>query len=201
MCRAGVSAGGRTARLTGLPNKTPMVLLGIAAGLIVAAETTALLWSAKLLDAQAPELAAVAGAGAAFFGICNAVVRVQGDRLRARYGDLPLMMASLVVATAGFAAFGFSHSFAASVVSFAVIGLGTAVLVPCAIALAANHVPGNRTAGISFISAMSAVPRIAAPWAFGWVVSASGFNMAFSLFAGVLAVALVLIVVLQNLRG
>ena len=117
-------ARGRTARLTGLPNKTPLVLLGIAVGLIVAAETTAILWSAKLLDAQAPELAAIAGAGAAFFGICNAVVRVQGDRLRARFGDLPLMMGSLMVAIAGFAAFGFSESFAASVVSFAVIGLG-----------------------------------------------------------------------------
>ena len=192
---------GRTARLLGLPNKTPMVLLGIAVGLIVAAETTAILWSAKLLDAAAPELAAIAGAGAAFFGICNAVVRVQGDWLRARFGDLPLMIGSLMVAIAGFAAFGFSEGFAASVASFAVIGLGTAVLVPCGIALAANHVPGNRAAGISFIAAMSAAPRITAPWAFGWLITATSFNFAFSLFAGVLMVALILIVALRNLKN
>lgn len=193
-------ARGRTAKLSGLPNKTPMVLLGIAIGLIVAAETTAILWSAKLLDAQAPELAAIAGAGAAFFGICNAAVRVRGDWLRARFGDLPLMMVSLLIATAGFAAFGFSQSFAASVASFAVIGFGTAALVPCAIAIAAAHVPGNRAAGISFISVMSAVPRIAAPWVFGWLVSTTSFSLAFSLFAAVLVVALVLIVALRNLK-
>lgn len=194
-------ARGRTARLSGFPNKTPMVLLGIAVGLIVAAETTAILWSAKLLDAQAPELAAIAGAGAAFFGICNAIVRVRGDWLRARFGDLPLMMVSLLVATAGFAAFGFSQSFAASVLSFAVIGFGTAALVPCALALAAAHVPGNRAAGISFISVMSAVPRIAAPWAFGWLISRTGFSVAFSLFAIVLVVALVLVVAMRNLKS
>ena len=42
-----------------LPNKSPLVLLGIAAGLIIAAETAALLWSAKLLDEIAPSLAAI----------------------------------------------------------------------------------------------------------------------------------------------
>jgi hypothetical protein len=62
-------------------------------------------------------------------------------------------------------------------------------------------VPGNRAAGISFISVMSAVPRIAAPWAFGWLITATSFNLAFSLFAGVLVVALILIVVLRNLKS
>ena len=194
-------SGGRSARFSAIGNKTPLVLLGIATGLIVAAETSAILWSAKLLDAQAPELAAIAGAGAAFFGLCNAAVRVRGDMLRERFGDLPLMIFSLFVAIAGFAALGLSQSFAASVASFAVVGVGIAVLVPCAFAIAANHVPGNRAAGISFIALMSAVPRIGAPWIFGWVVTVTTIGAAFGLFAGVLAVALVLIVALRNLKS
>jgi len=191
---------GREARMASVARKLPLVLLGTATGLIIAAETSAILWSAKLLDAQAPELAAIAGAGAAFYGLCNALFRFQGDWLRAKFGDLPLMIGSLVIAIAGFAALGLSRSFAASVAAFAIVGFGTAVLVPCALALAANYVPGNRAAGISFISIMSAVPRIAAPWLFGWLVTATAIGIAFGVFAGVLSVALILIVVMRNLK-
>ena len=79
-------AKGTAGRLASLPNKAPLMLLGIAAGLIIAAETAALLWSAKLLDEMAPALAAIAGVGAAFFGLCNAAVRFPGDRLRSARG-------------------------------------------------------------------------------------------------------------------
>ena len=66
------------------------MLLGIAAGLIIAAETAALLWSAKLLNDIAPSLAAIAGLGAAFFGLCNAAVRFPGDRMRSLLGERTL---------------------------------------------------------------------------------------------------------------
>ncbi|MBL8895631.1 MAG: hypothetical protein JNJ53_13590, partial [Rhizobiales bacterium] len=53
----------------------PFTLLGIAAGLVIAGETTAIMWSAKLLDQQAASLAAIAGIGVAFFGLCHAAIR------------------------------------------------------------------------------------------------------------------------------
>ena len=127
------AAGSRTrpARIGTLPNKTPLMLLGIAAGLIIAAETAALLWSAKLLDELAPSLAAIAGLGAAFFGICNAAVRFPGDRMRSLLGrdaaddrlagrvDLRLRGAGAV-----------HESFAVSVAAFASVGFGLALLIP-----------------------------------------------------------------------
>ena len=115
--------------------------------LIIAGETAALMWSAKLLDELAPSLAAIAGLGAAFFGICNAAVRFPGDRLRARFGDLPLMVVSLVIAICGFLVLGVSGNFAVSAAAFAAVGLGTAVLIPCIFALAARFVPANRAGG------------------------------------------------------
>lgn len=192
---------GHAARIAALPNKTPLVLLGLAGGLSIAAEMAAILWSAKLLDAQAPGLAAIAGLGAAFFGICNAAIRYPGDALRARFGDLQLMMVSILVGVAGFAALGLSHSFAISVLAFALVGLGTAVLIPCVFTLAAAYVPANRAAGISFVSMIAGAPRTLAPWIFGWTASAMGISTAFGLYAGVMAVALVLIAVLRNLRN
>ena len=191
---------GRSARIMSLPKKMPLVLLGFAAGLIIAGETAALLWSAKLLDELAPSLAAIAGLGAAFFGVCNAAVRFPGDGLRARFGDLPLMVGSLVVAIAGFAALGVSQSFWTSVLAFAAVGLGTAVLIPCVFAVAARFVPSNRAGGLGFVSMVSGLPRVLAPWVFGWIAAGLGINMAFGLIALALVVALGLVIALMRMR-
>ena len=188
------------ARMSTIPNRRGLIVLGLVAGLSVSAETAAILWSAKLLDTQAPALAAIAGLGAAFFGLCNAMVRFPGDRLRARFGDLPLMMGSIIVAVAGFAVLGFSTGFAASVAGFALVGLGTAIIFPCIVALAAGLVPQNKAGAISFVSLLSAGPRIISPWAFGVISAALGISFAFGLFACAMLIALALVFILQRLR-
>ncbi len=190
--RAGGTAGG---------GKRPLILLGIAAGIIIAGETAALLWSAKLLDEQAPSLAAIAGLGAAFYGLCNMALRLPGDALRSRFGDLPLMLGSLSIAIMGFAALGFSTSFGLSVLAFAAVGLGTAVLIPCVFAVAASFAPDNRAGGLGFVSLLSGVPRILAPWGFGWIAGGFGTNAAFGLLAIGLGAALVLVAMLRGLSA
>lgn len=191
-------AGGAGAHISSLANVTPLVVLGLAAGLIISSEMAALFWSAKLLDEQAPDLAAIAGLGAAFFGLCNAAVRFPGDRLRSAFGELPLMTGSLLVAILGFSVLGLSSRFAVSVAGFAAVGLGTAVLIPCVFALAAGLVPGNRAGGIGFVSLIAGVPRILAPWGFGWIASGYGLSMAFGLQASGLAAALALVLLLRR---
>jgi MFS family permease len=193
-------ATGSTARMMGLPNKLPLTLLGLAGGLIIASETAALMWSAKLLDGLAPSLAAIAGLGAAFFGLCNAALRFPGDALRSHLGDMKLMTVSLVVAIGGFAALGFSGSFASSVAAFAAVGLGTALLIPCVFAMAAGFVPENRAGALSFVSLLTAAPRVLAPWIFGMAATGLGMSAAFVLVAGGLAAALALIIILGSQR-
>lgn len=184
---------GAAASFAGLPNKTPLILLGIAAGLIIAAETAALLWSAKLLDDMMPSLAAIAGIGAAFFGLCNAAIRFPGDRMRTLFGDMPLMIGSLILAILSFAALGLSQNYLVSVLSFAGVGFGVALLIPCIFGLSARLVPENRAGALSFVSLLTAVPRVLAPLAFGYMADAFGTASAFGLVALGLAAALVLI--------
>ncbi len=202
MVRAAVQprplAKGQNARIFALPNKMPLVLLGLAAGIIIAAETAALLWSAKLLDELAPSLAAIAGLGAAFYGLCNAALRFPGDLLRSHIGDMPLMIGSVIVAAAGFAALGLTESFGPSVAAFAAVGLGTALLIPCVFAMAAAFVPANRAGGLAFVSLLTAVPRSTAPVVFGTVAAGFGTGLAFGLVALAMLVALVLIVILSR---
>lgn len=193
-------AAGRAARIGTLPSKVPLMLLGIAAGLIIAAETAALLWSAKLLDDIAPSLAAIAGLGAAFFGICNAAVRFPGDRMRNVLGEMPLMLGSLVVSIAGFVALGLSQSFAVSVAAFASVGLGLALLIPTIFAISARLVPENRAGALSFVSLLTALPRILAPLAFGMVAASFGTAVSFGLVAVGLAAALALILAFARMR-
>ena len=191
---------GRAGGLSHLPSKLPLVIIGLAVGLLIAAETSTLFWSAKLLNDQAPELAAIAGLGAAFFGACNAIVRFRGDRLRARYGEVPLMLASLALATAGFAVLGLSLSFAVNVAAFAGVGFGLAILCPCLFNMAASQVLANRSAGLSFAGLIAGPPRILAPWIFGWVATSQSTSFAFGLCAVLMVVAFGLIISLQNVN-
>ena len=189
---------GRAGGLSHLPSKLPLVIIGLAVGLSIAAETSTLFWSAKLLNDQAPELAAIAGLGAAFYGVCNAIVRFRGDRLRARYGEVPLMLASLALAAAGFAVLGLSLSFAVNVVAFAGVGFGLAILCPCLFNMAASQVLANRSAGLSFAGLIAGPPRILAPWIFGWVATSQSTSFAFGLCAVLMVVAFGLIISLQS---
>lgn len=171
----------------------PLVLTGVAAGLIIASEITALFWSSKLLAETAPQFAAIAGLGASFFGLTNALVRFPGDALRARFGEFRLMTSTLLVAILGFAGLALSRVFAADVFFFALIGMGVAVLAPCLFAIASRQTPENRAAGLSTAMLVAGVPRILAPSLFGVIAAATSTRLAFALGALMLLGALIAI--------
>lgn len=187
-------------KATTLNNKFPLAVIGVIAGICFAAELSALIWSSQLLYEQAPRLAAVAGLGAAFFGVCNAVIRINGDRLRQKFGDRTALVTSIAIAMLGFAMLSVSTTFTMSVFAFAVVGLGAALQMPCSYALAASHAPDNRVGALSFVGSIAGTPRIIAPMIFGWVASNHGIGSSFGLLAAALAVALLLAFSLARLR-
>jgi hypothetical protein len=178
----------------------PITLIGLAAGLIIACEVTALFWSSELLNQTAPELAAISGLGAAFFGLCNAMVRFPGDYLRARFGDIPLMIATLTIAIIGFSGLGITTGFAANVFFFALTGMGLSVLCPCLFAMASNQTPFNRAAGLSAAMLIAGIPRIAAPSTFGWIAEEYSTRIAFGLCALVAIAAMMVIISISRLK-
>jgi MFS family permease len=183
-----------------LANKFPLTVIGVIAGICFAAELSALIWSSQLLNAQAPRLAAIAGLGAAFFGLCNAVIRMNGDAVRLKFGDRPVLVTSIATAMLGFALLSISTTFAMSVFAFAIVGLGAALQMPCSYALAASYASDNRVGALSFVGSIAGTPRIIAPMIFGWVASKHGIGSSFGLLAAALAVALVLAFSLARLR-
>jgi MFS family permease len=179
------------------PRLTPLIILGLAAGLVITGETAAIMWSAKLLDEQAPDLAAIAGLGTAFYGLCNAGVRFGGDSIRARFGDVPLIIASLMLATMGFLMIGLSHDFLLSTIAFALTGFGTACVIPAIFAITGRHMAENRARALGIVSLVAGMPRVLAPWFFGWIATEQSMSFAFGLCAVAMATALVFILLFQ----
>ena len=117
-------------------------------------------------------------------------VRFCGDGIRARFGDIPLILGSLLLATAGFVLIGLSHDFMLSTVAFALTGFGTACVIPAIFAITAKHMAENRARALGIVSLVAGLPRVLAPWFFGWIATLHSTSFAFGLCAVAMAVAL-----------
>ncbi|MFN8828952.1 MAG: hypothetical protein ACK50Q_01970 [Labrys sp. (in: a-proteobacteria)] len=183
------------------PRVTPVLLiLGLIVGVSVAGEMAAALFSTPFLTVQAPEKAAIAGMGATAFALCQAMIRFQADRLRARFGDAALLAGSLVIAGLGFCVVALSPTFWMSALGFGLIGIGTGCVVPCGFALAVARSPLAASSALAVVALVSAVPRVPTPYAFGEIASLVSYGAAFGAYALLFALAFVLIVGLMR-RG
>jgi hypothetical protein len=175
-----------------------LLILGVIFGIGVAGETAASIWSARLLAEQAPHLAVISGVGVSFFCGCQAVMRFMGDVLRRALGDSRLIAISLVVASIGFGVVGASATFTMSVIGFALVGVGTAMQVPCLFALAARLHPRNGGAALSLVATIAGGPRLIAPWGFGEIASRFSTGFAFGTIAAAFLIAIGLALLVQR---
>jgi len=189
------AAAGRSRAHLGLP----VLLLGVVLGVCIAAEITAQMWSAQFLAQQGGPNPALAGAGAALFAGCQAVVRSLGDTLRRRFDDHRVITVSLVLAALGFAAVALADGFTGSVLGFALVGVGTACVVPCCFALVAQQAPQRSADALGVASLVAGALRLPTPLCLGFVAAAWSDAVAFGGIAGMLAAGVVL-VVWMNLR-
>jgi len=166
-----------------------LVVIGLVVGVSIACETATLTWSPSLLSAEAPELAALAGLGGAFFAACQAALRLNADGVRARIEDRRLMALSLVVAAAGLLVVALPLGFFGEVLGFAIVGFGTGAVVPCGFALAGTRPGVSVAASISAVAFFGIFVRLPAPLAVGFLASAFSLPVAFVALAVVLIVA------------
>lgn len=171
-----------------------LLLIGLATGFNVTCEVAAIQWSGQLLAATAPELAAVSGLGLVFYGLCSGTMRMFGDRLRSRYGDLRVMGLCLLTAIAGCAVLAMAPGFWPSVIAFAAVGCGLSVTYPSLISLAGRLVPGHPAGAMSYVSLVGGVPRIALPLVLGLIAAQHATRGVFAALALVAVVALLLVI-------
>jgi len=167
-----------------------LAALGLAVGVSIVCETSALAWGALLLRKTAPSLAAYAGLGGAFFAGCQSAMRFQIDRLRHAVNDRALMLASYAAAACGLALVAADLGFAASALGFAVLGAGTAAIVPCGFSLAARRPGLSAGLAISTVSFFGLFPRAPAPLLTGLVADAFSLSAAFAGLAALMLIAM-----------
>ena len=162
-----------------LPIKA-LLLIGAVIGLDVACELSCVQWAGQLLAKLQPSLAAYSGLGVAFYCLCNGSVRMVGDGLRKRFGDMPLMYASFTTAFMGFAILATAPGFAVSVFAFAVAGMGLALIFPCMFSIAGQLAPEARAAALGLVSGVGGIPRFLFPILLGSLAAAHGLNMIYA---------------------
>ncbi len=167
-----------------------LAVLGLAVGVSIACETSAMAWGALLLRKTAPSLAAYAGFGAAFFAAFQSAMRFQIDRLRHAVNDRTLMLASYAVAATGLALVAADLGFGFSAFGFAVLGVGTGAIVPCGFSLAARRPGLSAGLAISAVSFFGLFPRAPAPLLTGLVADALSLSAAFAGLAALMLVAM-----------
>ena len=94
---------------------------------------------------------------------------------------------------------GLSHDFLLSTIAFALTGFGTACVIPAIFAITGRHIAQNPARALGIVSLVAGVPRVLAPWFFGWIATELGMSFAFGLCAVAMATALVFILLFQML--
>ena len=176
-----------------LPYKV-LTFIGLAAGFNVSCELAAIQWAGQLLNQIAPQFAAYSGLGLAFYGLCGGTMRMLGDGLRARFGDMRLMAASLCVGIAGFAALSFAPNFWISVIAFAAVGCGLGIVFPCLFSFAGKLVPEAKAAAMSFVITVGGFPRVVFPWIAGWLAQNYSLSAVFGACVVLATTALIIII-------
>jgi hypothetical protein len=167
-----------------------LAILGLAVGVSIVCEGSALAWSALLLRRMSPGLAAFAGVGAAFFAGFQSAARFRVDAVRRLVSDRILMLGSFAAASVGLLLVAADAGFSTSSLGFAILGVGTAAIVPCGFSLAARRPGLSAGLAISAVSFFGLFPRAPAPLVTGMVADALSLPVAFFGLAMLMLVAM-----------
>lgn len=182
-----------TAKSTGKLPKRLLTFIGLALGFEVACEVASIQWAGQLLAQNIPQLAAFSGLGAAFYCICCGTMRLFGDTFRQKFGDFNVIVFGLLIGIFCLIILSFSPGFTISVLAFAGVGLGLAVLFPCLFAMAARLAPDAKAAALGYVILVGSAPRAILPWILGWLAQYYNLGAVFAAVAILATTSLMII--------
>jgi fucose permease len=141
-------------------------------------------WSAVFLAGPAHAGAAVAAAGVVAFSVAMAFSRFVGDRLLARWGVGGLARRSGVITCAGVVIALAARTPAAGLVGFALVGVGSAAIVPAIFRVAGSHARTSAAAGIAAVATAGYTGAVVNGPAIGFLARGVGLTGALGLLGG-----------------
>lgn len=177
------------------------VALALIGGCTMSIEMSSVMFSANAFTELAPALAAYAGAGAMVYAFLQAVVRAAGDTLRAHLGDARLIAMSSAVALGGLGLLSFSQGPAMAIAGLALIGIGTACIVPAAFVLAPRVAGVPAVSAISVLAVIGAPTRIIMPLFYGLAASSFGYVSAYGVYLALAVLMLCLSILMLRAQA
>lgn len=171
--------------------KGRVLLIGALCFVLFLAEGSVLDWSGVLLSASRGMEEAKAGIGYVGFAAMMTLGRLTGDAIVQRIGPRAILVFGAACAAAGFALAALVPSWMASVLGFALVGVGASNVVPVLFTAAGNQraMPGNLA--IAAVTTLGYAGILLGPAVIGFVARSSSLPVAFLIVAGLLgAVAL-----------
>ena len=175
------------------------IALGLTGTALMICEGAALSWGAIFLhDSRGASLGLAATAVTAFT-VGQTGGRLAGDRMTLRYGASPVFRTGGLVAACGLAMAVLTPQPAAAVAGFAVMGLGTSVLLPLTFSAVGRADAGSPGAAVlvSRFTTFTYAGILLGPAAIGWTAELAGLT--WTLFA--LVPVLVTVALLSRLPG
>jgi hypothetical protein len=155
-------------------------------------ESATMSWSAVFLAGPAHASAAVAAAGVVAFSVAMAFSRFVGDGLLARWGVGGLARRGGTLTCAGIALALAARSPAAGLVGFALVGVGSAVLVPAIFRVAGTSSRTSAAGGIAAVATLGYTGAVVNGPAIGFLARGIGLTGALGL-VGVAGLVLALL--------
>ena len=149
-------------------------------------------WSALYLNESLGTSVGVAASGYAVFSLAMVVGRFSGDALVARMGAASVVRTGGAIAAVGLAAGLAVHTLTASLIGFAVVGLGLSVIVPTAFSAAGRHPTIPRGTAIAAVATVGYAGLLAGPPTLGWVAELTSLRIALALVVIACAIIVVL---------
>ena len=158
-------------------------------------------WSAVFLRKVFGADGGAAGLGYSVFAMMVAAGRFGGDRLKARFGAVPLARGAGLLALAGVAILLLAPNTIVALAGFAVIGLGVSVGFPLAVTAAASLTDRSSSANVAILSFIALLGFLVGPPVIGFIAEHVQMRLGFVALLPVLALSLVLTGQLSTRRG
>ncbi len=177
-----IGQNGRPARWVKPPGA--LIAVGVLAFCVMLGEGAMADWSAVYLRRETGAGEGLAAAGYAAFSLTMAIGRLAGDALSTRFGPVPLVRISGLLAGCGMATALLSGQTLLSLIGFAAVGLGFAAVVPQAFR-AAGQTPGMAVGpALATVTTMGYFGFLVGPALIGFAAEAFGLRWALGILAG-----------------
>ncbi|MET9850552.1 MFS transporter [Streptomyces ossamyceticus] len=161
----------------GVPWK-PLLPLCLIMAVSVVADSTATNWSAKFLEDTLNSSEAMATVPYGLYMVATLLGRALGDGWVQRWGAAAVVRAGAVLAALGFAVVAAAPEPLTAVLGFAVLGVGLSVIIPQALVIGAQRLPGAEDTAVARVSLFNYVGFLIGPPLVGAVGAALSYRAA-----------------------